>query len=211
MKKILIAACLLMLTAHSFSQRSGTAYTFDKLQQAATDSLAAADLAYGTETSDLLQTYNGKNVIAPNFTSLGTPQVIGGYFTETTAGTSGVMNAQQPGNKRYKDTIYTFKRQWPVYASFFGAGLAYGTAEGLIWHTNNSNNAFWNPYKSWRTGVAVDGYHAARAVGIACFMAGAVLSVNDVKHPFRWGMLKKIAMCSVSYWAGQMITWHTVR
>jgi len=210
MKKIFIAACLLMLTAHGFGQYSGTAYTFDKLQQAATGSFAAADLAYSTETSGLFQTYNGKNVIAPSFSSLNTARLMN-ECTEVAAGTSPVMNAQQLGKNYGRDTIYTFRRQWPVYASFFGAGLAYGTAEGLIWHTNNSNNAFWNPYKSWRTGVAVDGYHAARAVGIACFMAGAVLSVNDVKHPFRWGMLKKIAMCSVSYWVGQMITWHTVR
>lgn len=110
-----------------------------------------------------------------------------------------------------QDSLYTFKKQWPTYLCFAGAGACYGTAEGLIWHTNNSNSKFWNPYKSWRGNKTFDGYHLARAGGIGFFVLGATLSINDVKHKFGWGMVKKIAFCSLFYWAGQQVTWHSVR
>lgn len=110
-----------------------------------------------------------------------------------------------------QDSLYTFKKQWPTYLCFAGAGACYGTAEGLIWHTNNSESSFWNPYKSYRTNKTFDAYHLARAGGIGFFVLGATFSVNDVKHKLCWGMLKKIALSSLFYWAGQQVTWHTVR
>ncbi|HVX51251.1 MAG TPA: hypothetical protein VHB48_13880 [Chitinophagaceae bacterium] len=110
-----------------------------------------------------------------------------------------------------QDSVYTFKKQWPVYACFMGAGLSYGTAEALVWHVPDPNSKFWNPYLSYKTNRLIDGYHAARAVGISFFVLSATLSVNDLKHPFRWAMLKKMALCGVSYWAGQQLTWHLIR
>ncbi len=209
MKKIFTAACLLMFAAQGFSQNNATNIMANNTQPALVETLATTVLVYNTPEVTPLQTEECKLAYAATVRSLTATPVTG--YNAANAGGAGIQKAMQPlvsiqgiGN------LYSFKRQWPVYASFFGAGLAYGTAEALIWHPA-STSKFWNPYNSWKTGGAVDGYHAARAVGIACFMAGAVLSVNDIKHPFSWKMLKKVAICSAAYWAGQMITWHAVK
>lgn len=110
-----------------------------------------------------------------------------------------------------QDSLYKFKKQWPVYACFAGAGLSYGTAEALIWHTPYPTSTFWNPYLSWRYDRRIDGYHLARGAGIGFFIAAACLSVNDIKHPFKKGVLKKLIYCSIFYWVGQQITWQTVK
>lgn len=110
-----------------------------------------------------------------------------------------------------QDTLYSFKKQWKVYACFAGAGLSYGTAEALVWHKPYPNSSFWNPYLSWRGKSRIDGYHLARGAGISFFIAAASLSINDVKHPFSKGVLKKIFFSSLFYWAGQQITWHTLK
>ena len=206
MKKIFTAACLVMFAAQSFGQNTATENVADNTQPALIDTFAGTVLVYNTPAVAPIQTEECKLAFAASVRSL-TATPVAGFD----AANAGQQKAIQPlVSIQSNSNLYSFKRQWPVYASFFGAGLAYGTAEALIWHPT-SDSKFWNPYKSWKTGGAVDGYHAARAVGIACFMAGAVSSVNDVKHPFSWRMLKKIAICSAAYWAGQMITWHTVK
>ncbi len=206
MKKIFTAACLLMIAAQGFGQSNATENMATNAQPSLVDSITGTVLVYDTPTITPLQTDECKLAFAASVRGLTATPVAGFELAN-----AGAQKAVQPlVSVQTKGNLYSFKRQWPVYASFFGAGLAYGTAEALIWHPNSSS-AFWNPYKSWKTGGAVDGYHAARAVGIACFMAGAVLSVNDIKHPFSWRMLKKVAICSAAYWAGQMITWHAVK
>ncbi len=208
MRKILIGACMLALTAQSFGQVTDTASTLKTI-------LPVKSATLTNDTQNLvLNAINTKKTFENPYQAWREAQMRQEYSTKKAAGINFFVVAPKPApvaTAHFRDTIYTFKKQWPVYACFFGAGLAYGTAEGLIWHTNNSKNAFWNPYKSWRTGQVVDGYHAARAAGIGCFMAAAALSVSDVKHPFTWGMLKKVAISSIAYWAGQQITWHTVR
>lgn len=104
------------------------------------------------------------------------------------------------------------KKDIAVYACMFGAGAFYGEAEQLIWHNPHPGDKFWDPYRSWETKhtlINADAYHIARAGQYICITAAVIVSVNDFKGPGKfWKISKKILLCSASFQAGMLTTYH---
>ncbi len=106
------------------------------------------------------------------------------------------------------------KKDIPVYCLMAGAGAFYGQAEKLIWKPGKSK--FWNPYLNWESTngnlIKLDGYHLMRLGQFTCITGAVVLSVNDFhgKGKF-WQIGKKVLLCSVSFWAGQQLTYKIIK
>lgn len=99
------------------------------------------------------------------------------------------------------------KKDIPAYACLFGAGASYGIAESIIWHPK-SDTHFWNPYVEGKS--KVDAYHLARLSQNAFILGAVVLSINDFKKPKFWDITKKVLLCSISYQAGQVLTYNII-
>jgi hypothetical protein len=102
------------------------------------------------------------------------------------------------------------KKDIPTYACMFAAGMCYGTAESVIWHTPYPESKFWNPYIRDENANKIDAYHIARLAQNGFILGAVVLSVNDFKKPKFLPIAKKVLLCSISYQAGQCLTYNVI-
>lgn len=100
----------------------------------------------------------------------------------------------------------------PTYSCMFVSGLAYGQAEKIIWHDPYSRTKYWNPYESYHQyPMNMDGYHTMRLIQDAAILGAVCFSINDFKKPKAIAIIKKIAICSVSFYVGQQITYSIIK
>lgn len=105
------------------------------------------------------------------------------------------------------------KADIPVYSCMFVSGLAYGQAEKITWHNPYSRSTYWNPYASDHIyPMNFNGYHMCRLVQDAAILGAICFSVNDFKGKNKgWRIVKKAALCSVSFYVGQTVTYNLIK
>jgi len=129
MKKIFTAACLVMFAAQSFGQNTATENVADNTQPALIDTFAGTVLVYNTPGVTTIQTEECKLAFAASVRSL-TATPAAGYDKAIV----GQQKAIQPlVSLQVGSNLYSFKRQWPVYASFFwrGVGVRYSRSPNM--------------------------------------------------------------------------------